>query len=321
VLRTVSSTVSVRSVASLRTTSSSRPALPWRRPLLGLFGHLDLAILQEPVIAIELAGGDRTIDRPALDADMLLAQIDLLADRALLDVGAHPGAAALDFALADLHLLLDDRDALLGDSALLLHMLLGMLLLLRLRLLPGGPAFAAPLLLALVEVDAAGLVEDSDRLVGLVLVDLGAEQTAAAAHALLIGRAVLVRHEGFLERRPEAAVAIGPALLGLDALLRLPALLLIHDLHPAGIDVGLGEALAGRFGFAAAVEHCGNRTRHITYSSLVLPALIPSRSRTCASCTPSLQLLRPAAKRQYCPCGGHGRRYTCSCCIASGRID
>lgn len=49
------------------------------------------------------------VDRAALDVDALLAQTDDLLDRALDDAGADADAAALDHALADAQLLLDDR--------------------------------------------------------------------------------------------------------------------------------------------------------------------------------------------------------------------
>ena len=66
----------------------------------------------------ESPGGYRG-DRPrGARRDPLLAQVDLLLDRALDDVAAHPDAAAADLALADPDLLLDDRDRLLALAQL-----------------------------------------------------------------------------------------------------------------------------------------------------------------------------------------------------------
>ena len=52
------------------------------------------------------------VDRTALDADMLLAQLDLLLDRTLGDVAAHPHAAAANLALANPQLFLSRLDHL-----------------------------------------------------------------------------------------------------------------------------------------------------------------------------------------------------------------
>jgi hypothetical protein len=128
---------------------------------------------------------------------MLLTQAHLLVNRNLPDKGADARAAAIDLALADPQLFLDQRDVLfLDDAAMLLAaklarlaggleslLLLGLLLVVTGGHLPGahalivhgaagpaGPAVAAPLLLALVEIDAVRFLEDLDRLVRLMLV-------------------------------------------------------------------------------------------------------------------------------------------------------
>src|SRR3954470_8497350 len=77
--------------------------------LLAALRGLDRALLEGRV-----AGRHLAVDRAALDLDPLLAQVDLLLDRTLDDVAAHPHAAAADLALADPDLLLDDRDRLLA---------------------------------------------------------------------------------------------------------------------------------------------------------------------------------------------------------------
>src|SRR6185437_5064051 len=79
--------------------------------LLGPRGHLDRALAERVVPFAR-----RPVDRAAIDADVFLAQSDLLLDRALDDIAPHPHAAAADFPLADPQPLLGDRDALLGGA-------------------------------------------------------------------------------------------------------------------------------------------------------------------------------------------------------------
>ncbi len=70
-----------------------------------------LAELERPLAERgRITGLDRTIDRVAIDGDPLLAQLDLLPHRGLGHVRVHADAAAVDRALADLELPLDDRD-------------------------------------------------------------------------------------------------------------------------------------------------------------------------------------------------------------------
>src|SRR3954452_24875348 len=81
--------------------------------LLAALAGRDLLLLERGI-----AGLHRTVDRAALDLDPLLAQVDLLLDRPLDNVAAHPHATAADLALADPDLLLGPlHHAAFGDVA------------------------------------------------------------------------------------------------------------------------------------------------------------------------------------------------------------
>ena len=67
--------------------------------------------------AVQLSGLIPDGHGAPLHVDVLLAQRHLLGHRGLDNVGAHPHPAALDVALADPNLLLNDRDDLLSTSA------------------------------------------------------------------------------------------------------------------------------------------------------------------------------------------------------------
>src|SRR5215213_11000037 len=84
---------------------------------LGLLGdHRLLRALRgvERALAVVLVHPGRAVHRAALDVDALLAKVDLLLNRRLDHVGADAHPAALDLALADPQVLLDDRDRLLA---------------------------------------------------------------------------------------------------------------------------------------------------------------------------------------------------------------
>src|SRR5689334_3060172 len=73
--------------------------------LLATLDRLDRTLLE-----CSLRASDLAVDRPPVDADMLLAQLDLLLDRTLGDVAAHPHAAAANLALANPQLFLSCLD-------------------------------------------------------------------------------------------------------------------------------------------------------------------------------------------------------------------
>src|SRR4029077_18680662 len=107
--RTLSRTVSVRSVASFRTaTSSTTPAaLLDHRHFLGL-AHLDCALF-------EGMARSRCLDRTAtFDRHALTTQRDLARDRSLYHLAPHTGRPAIDRALADLDIFLCERNDLFG---------------------------------------------------------------------------------------------------------------------------------------------------------------------------------------------------------------
>src|SRR4051794_32721614 len=80
---------------------------------LAALDRLDRALLEGMV-----TGGDLAVDRPPLDGHMLLPQLDLLFDRALGDVAAHPHTATANLALADPKLFFGGLDHLLAGGGL-----------------------------------------------------------------------------------------------------------------------------------------------------------------------------------------------------------
>src|SRR6185437_7484733 len=87
----------------------AHPRLLADHRLLGARGDLDRA-LAERIVGL----GYWPVDRAAIHADVFLVQSDLLLDRTLDDIAAHPHAAAAHFTLADAQPLLGERDALLA---------------------------------------------------------------------------------------------------------------------------------------------------------------------------------------------------------------
>jgi hypothetical protein len=77
------------------------------------FCDFDRALLKRGKIG--LTGS--TVDGPAFDGDVLVTESDVLLDRVLNNPCKEPHAAALDYPLPDLQLLLHDRDPDLALSA------------------------------------------------------------------------------------------------------------------------------------------------------------------------------------------------------------
>src|SRR5690606_9836651 len=107
--------------------------------LLARFAHLDRPLLESVV-----AGLERAIDRPALDAHALLPQVHRLLGGPLDHIGVAAHGALVHGALADDQLLLRHRQDILGARACR-HALAD----------PAAPAFTPPLRRALVDVDRA----------------------------------------------------------------------------------------------------------------------------------------------------------------------
>ena len=167
----------------------------------------------------------------ALDLDMLLAQVDLLAHRPLDHTGldAHPAVA--DLALADMQFLLGDRDDLVASTHArgvgpgAGHVRRSGHVLTSAHLRPGCagrsgqaagqpgcrsakatgraaggrgvvalPSLRAPGGLLLVQVENAVIVQNVDHLVDLVIVAFDRDQRPSAAHALRIGMGISARH-------------------------------------------------------------------------------------------------------------------------------
>jgi hypothetical protein len=77
------------------------------------FCDFDRALLKRSKIG--LTGS--AVDGPAFDRDVFVTESDVLLDRALNHPGKEPHAAALDYPLPDLQLLLHNRDPDLALSA------------------------------------------------------------------------------------------------------------------------------------------------------------------------------------------------------------
>src|ERR671933_751648 len=80
--------------------------LPDHRLLVALT-HLEAALADRAKVGI----GCWTVNRAAINADGLVAEVDLLLDRPFLHARGDADTAALDLALADVDLFLNDRHA------------------------------------------------------------------------------------------------------------------------------------------------------------------------------------------------------------------
>src|SRR3954451_17793212 len=286
--------------------------------LLAALGGRNLLLLEHVV-----AGLDRALDRAALDLDPLLAQADLLLDRALDDVAAHPHPAAADLALADPDLLLDDRNCLLALAQVTGGALAGQPRAGRggagrsgavagrgggaPRELGGrhpaghgaglvaGPAALAPALGPLVDVHRAGLLQDVARPVLHPVGDAHAQQVPAAPQALGVGVPVLLRREQVGQAGQEALVLVsGRGCGGGRAGARTA------DRDTVARDAERDEPVARRLGGAPRVVHRGQDA--FSHRRVLLPQdrTGPRRGPRAARPRPAPSGASPARARSRC---------------------
>src|SRR5688572_26415924 len=159
--------------------------------LLGMLAHLERLLA-------ECFAGSGTVDRAALDLDVLFGEVDRLAHRLLDDAAIDAHAPALDVALADDELLLGNRYRTLAgringfaraacfEAAL--------------------PALLAPFARALLHVDCTVALEDGHRLLDFpVVVRCDGHQDASAPHALGVVMRIFLGHAEFGQSADQAA--------------------------------------------------------------------------------------------------------------------